>query len=90
MDAREFSIPSERLCGAHSRTGSAKAAMMELACRHCGITQRRLATELGVSEHAVGKQRHGLLDRLASDPALAARLAALSKSIAATTSSIQV
>jgi len=62
--------------------------MIELACRYCGMTQRALAAELGVSEHAIGKQRRRLLERLADNAVLADRLTALAESITADISGV--
>jgi len=76
--AQDFRVSSERIRARGCGAGHARAVMIELACRHCGMTQRALAEELGVSEHAVGKQRRRLLDRVKGDPVLASRLGALS------------
>ena len=76
--AQDFRVSSERIRARGCGAGHARAVMIELACRHCGMPQRALAEELGVSEHAVGKQRRRLLDRVKGDPVLASRLGALS------------
>ena len=47
-----------------------RAITIELACRNGGVTQRAVAEQLGVSEHAIGKQRHRLASALSKDPTL--------------------
>lgn len=86
--ARDFRVSPERLRAAGRGAGHARAVMIELACRYCGTTQRALAGQLGVSEHAVGKQRRRLLDRLKDDVVLAGRLSALSESLLDEVSSV--
>lgn len=52
--------------------------MIELGCSLVGLTQRGMAGRLGgVTEHAVGKWRQRLRERLASDASLRRRFDAL-------------
>lgn len=64
-------ISVDILRGHGRKTGLAKAMAIELACRQAGVSQREIAAELETSEHAVGKRRQRLAERIRSDSALA-------------------
>lgn len=49
------------------RLGMKRSMAIELVCRVSGVTQRAVAEHLGVSEHAIGKQRHRLASALSND-----------------------
>jgi hypothetical protein len=91
-DAAEALAVAAGVCGVtleqlkqHGRkVGVAKGMSVELACRLNGTSQREVSRELGVSEHAVGKQRRRFAEKLRSDPGLAARFRRLSDDLAAT------
>ena len=54
--------------GVHGRSiGAAKSMAIELACRLGGMNQRMVAAKMGMSEHAVGKQRKRLAARIRID-----------------------
>lgn len=61
-------ITVDILRGHGRKPGLAKAMAIELACRTLGVSQRQIAEALGTSEHAVGKQRRRLAERVRSDP----------------------
>ena len=66
---------SESALPRHSRkAGLAKALAIELACRQPRLSQREVALALGLSEHAVGKQRRRLAARIHADPEIGAKL----------------
>ncbi len=67
-------VPLERIRAHGRKTGMAKTMVIELACRLCGRSQREVGTALGLSEHAIGKQRRRLAERMKEDPALADQL----------------
>lgn len=71
-------ISVDILRGHGRKAGLAKAMAIELACRIAGVTQREIAEALGTSEHAVGKQRRRMAERVRSDPKIARQLDALS------------
>ena len=54
-----------------SRTfGDARRIAVELCCRWSGCSQRQVAKEWGLSEHAVGKQRKQLREKMREDKKL--------------------
>ena len=56
------------------RLGTSRGMVLELVCRYGGCTQRDLGEVLGVSEHAIGKQRKRFADMLSGDPQLRKQL----------------
>ena len=74
-------ISVDILRGHGRKAGLAKAMAIELACRSGGVSQRKIAAELGTSEHAVGKQRRRLAERVRADPNLSQLLDTLSNNM---------
>ena len=68
MAAAICGIPENALPGRSRKAGLAKALAIELACRQPGLSQREVALALGLSEHAVGKQRRRLAARIRAEP----------------------
>jgi len=62
------------LRGHGRKMGLVKAMAIELACRGVGSSQREIAAALGTSEHAVGKQRRRLAERIRLNPQIAMQL----------------
>jgi hypothetical protein len=72
---REFGVKPEELRRRHSRGSYARDVLIDLGCSAGGLTQRELATYLGtVGEHAIGKARHNLMVRLASDKVIKTKI----------------
>ena len=62
------------LKGRWRRLGASRGMVLELVCRYGGCTQRDLGEFLGVSEHAIGKQRKRFAEMLSGDPQLRKQL----------------
>jgi REP element-mobilizing transposase RayT len=62
--AKHFGLPVNSLNTRLRRAGEAKSIAIELACRLTGVTQREIGLALGISEHAIGKQRQRLAESL--------------------------
>lgn len=74
MISRDYGVSRSELRRRGRGVGEARSFLIELACSVCGMTQRAAAEAMGVSEHAVGKQRQRLSKKLQSDKRLRARL----------------
>ena len=81
-------VTVEELRSRGRKTGFVKALAIELACRYVGTTQREIGKLLGVSEHAIGKQRARLAARLREDQELADKMATLSGELEGRMSSV--
>ncbi len=79
LTARHYGVAMESLRRHGRSAGEAKSVAIEMACRVCGLSQRAVAQVLGVSEHAVGKQRRRLARRLIEDADLRLRLDQIAK-----------
>lgn len=62
--AKHFGLPVDSLKTRSRHAGEAKSIAIELACRLTGVTQREIGLALGISEHAIGKQRQRLTESL--------------------------
>lgn len=73
--AKEFHLPIEDIKQAYRHAGTARSMLIELACSLGRMTQREMARNLGgVSEHAIGKHRQRLREKMKADPGLRRRL----------------
>ena len=77
MTCEVLGVAVKDLTARGRRMGTSKAMAIELMCRIGGISQRALGEHLGVSEHAIGKQRHRLASSRSDDPALHERFEAM-------------
>jgi hypothetical protein len=70
----QVGVELAELKGKWRRLGTSRGMVLELACRYGGSTQRDLGEVLGVSEHAIGKQRKRFAEKLSRDPQLRRQL----------------
>ncbi len=70
----QVGVDFAELKGKWRRLGRSRGMVLELVCRYGGCTQRDLGEVLGVSEHAIGKQRKRFAEMLSGDTQLRKQL----------------